>query len=468
MTDGHLTLRFAERLEKAVGDLKSLLGLRATTTAAVRDHHSRGESHHPSALPDVVCFPHTTEEVSDILKISAAHDLPVIPFGAGTSLEGQVNAIHGGITIDLCEMNKLVRVSAEDLDATVEAGITRLQLNKALRDTGLTFAIDPGADCTIGGMDATRASGTTAVRYGTMAENVLGLTVVLADGRIIKTGTRARKSAAGYDLTRLFVGSEGTLGIITEVTLKLHPLPEAVSAASCAFEDIRGAVETVIETIQLGVSIARIELLDARQMDAVNRYSKTNYPVAPTLFFDFHGFNERHVNDQAAFVQLLAAARGGRDFQWATLQEDREKLWEARHAAYYASLALRPGSKGLVSDICVPISQLSECIVEALKESVDSPFPATLVGHVGDGNFHMIYMIDPGSETETSEAQRLVDQMVARALAIGGTCTGEHGIGYGKMKYMSAEHGTAVDVMRAIKCALDPGNRMNPGKMIEP
>lgn len=251
MTDGHLTLRFAERLEKAVGDLKSLLGLRATTTAAVRDHHSRGESHHPSALPDVVCFPHTTEEVSDILKISAAHDLPVIPFGAGTSLEGQVNAIHGGITIDLCEMNKLVRVSAEDLDATVEAGITRLQLNKALRDTGLTFAIDPGADCTIGGMAATRASGTTAVRYGTMAENVLGLTVVLADGRIIKTGTRARKSAAGYDLTRLFVGSEGTLGIITEVTLKLHPLPEAVSAASCAFEDIRGAVETVIETLSL-------------------------------------------------------------------------------------------------------------------------------------------------------------------------------------------------------------------------
>jgi D-lactate dehydrogenase (cytochrome) len=468
MAEGHLTLHSADRLEKAVGDLKALLGQRATTTAAIRDHHSHGESHHPPALPDVVCFPHTTDEVSEILKISAAQNLPIVPFGAGTSLEGQVNAIHGGITIDLREMNKVVRVSVEDLDATVEAGITRGQLNKALRDTGLTFFIDPGADCTIGGMAATRASGTTAVRYGTMAENVLGLTVVLADGRIVKTGTRARKSAAGYDLTHLFVGSEGTLGVITEVILKLHPLPEAVSAGICSFEDIRGAVETVIETIQLGVSVARMELLDARQMDALNRYSKTNYPVAPTLFFEFHGINERHVSDQATFVQSLAVAHGGRDFQWATLQEDREKLWEARHAAYYASLALRPGSKGLVTDICVPISKLAESIVEATKDNIDAPFPVTLVGHVGDGNFHMVYMLDPSSEMEVAKAHRLVDQMVARALAVGGTCTGEHGIGYGKMKYMSAEHGTGVDVMRAIKYALDPENRMNPGKLIEP
>lgn len=464
----HLTSLSTARLKKAVGSLTSLLGRHATTATAIRDHHSHGESYHLPALPDVVCFPHTTEEVSEILKISAAHDLPVIPFGAGTSLEGQVNATHGGIAIDLREMNNLVRLGVEDLDATVQAGMTRLQLNTALRDTGLTFFIDPGADCTIGGMAATRASGTTAIRYGTIAENVLALTVVLADGRIIKTGTRARKSAAGYDLTHLFIGSEGTLGVITEVTVKLHPIPEAVSAAVCSFESIRGAVETVIETIQLGVSVARIELLDSVQMDAVNRYSKTNYPVAATLFFEFHGFNERHANDQAAFVESLTAEHGGRGFQWATRLEDRERLWDARHAALYASLALRPGSKAFVTDVCVPISRLSECILETLEDKQDAPFPATLVGHVGDGNFHMICMLDPSSEAETDVAHRLMDRMVARALSMGGTCTGEHGIGYGKMNYMAAEHGAAVDVMRAIKRALDPDNRMNPGKMILP
>src|SRR5258706_9958405 len=331
-----------ERLEAAVAELKSLLGSRATTSTAQREHHSHGESYHSPALPDIVCFPRSTLEVSEIMKISARHQLPVVPFGAGTSVEGQVHAIHGGITIDLREMNKPLRVSPEDCDATVEAGMTRMQLVKALNNTGLTFFIDPGADATIGGMTATRASGTTAVRYGTMRENVLGLTVVLADGSVIKTGTRARKSSTGYDLTRLFVGSEGTLGVITEVTLRLHPLPEAVSAAICSFDSIEGAVNTVIATIQLGVPVARIELLDETQLDAVNRYSKTDYPVAPTLFFEFHSDSQDHVAEQAKTVESLAAERGGHRFRWATRLEDREKLWQARHEALYAALALRP------------------------------------------------------------------------------------------------------------------------------
>src|SRR5438132_7057236 len=311
----------ARAIDAATDELKQVLGSRASDAAAVREHHSRGESYHAPALPDIVCFPHTTDEVAAIVRISAAHGIPVIAFGSGTSLEGHVNAIHGGITIDLHEMNKVLRVGVDDLDATVEAGVTRLQLNKALRNTGLTFPVDPGTDCTIGGMAATRASGTTAVRYGTMRENVLGLTVVLADGQIIRTGTRARKSSAGYDLTRLFVGSEGTLGVITEVTVRLHPIPEAVSAAVCPFASLQGAIETVIATIQLGIPIARVELLEETQMDAVNRYSKTSYTVAPTLFFEFHSDNERHVSDQAEVVQSLATERGGRGFQWATRLE---------------------------------------------------------------------------------------------------------------------------------------------------
>jgi D-lactate dehydrogenase (cytochrome) len=454
-------------LQQAVQSLKSLLDSRATTGSAVREHHSHGESYHAAALPDVVCFPRTSDEVSEIVKISARYQVPVVPFGAGTSLEGQVNAIRGGITIDMREMNKVLRVSAEDLDATVEAGVTHQQLNRALNNTGLTFFIDPGAECTIGGMTATRASGTTAVRYGTMRENVLDLTVVLADGRIVKTGTRARKSSAGYDLTRLFVGSEGTLGVITEVTLRLHPLPEAIASASCAVPTIREAVETVIETTQLGVPVARIELLDEVQMDAVNRYCRTSYTVAPTLFFEFHGASDRHVKEQAAMVQSLAEEHGGRGFQWATLPEEQEKLWESRHAAYYSCLALRPGSKGFVTDVCVPISRLAECIVETQKDNLGAPFPVPLVGHVGDGNFHAVYVLDPNSEAELSEALRLAEQMVTRALAMGGTCTGEHGVGYGKMKYLDAEHGPALDVMRAIKRALDPDSRMNPGKIVD-
>ena len=350
----------ADTIPSAARALRQLLGSRANDAAAVREHHSHGESYHTPAPPDIVCFPHTTDEVAAIVKIAAAHHLPIVPFGAGTSLEGHVNAIHGGVTIDLREMNKIVRTSVEDLDVTVEAGVTRLQLNKALRNTGLTFPVDPGADATIGGMTATRASGTTAVRYGTMRENVLGLTVVLADGTVIRTGTRARKSSAGYDLTRLFVGSEGTLGVITQITLRLHPLPEAVSAAVCAFESIEGAVETVIATIQLGVPVARIELLDEAQLDAVNRYSGTSYPVAPTLFFEFHSDSARHVADQAEAVQTLAAERGGRGFQWATRLEDRERLWRARHDALYAAVALRPGSRAWTTDVCVPISRLAE------------------------------------------------------------------------------------------------------------
>jgi len=432
----------------------------------VREQHSQGESYHPPAAPDIVCFPLTTEEVSAICATSARHDVPIVPFGAGSSLEGHVHATHGGITINLSRMRRILRTSVEDMDATVEAGVTRMHLNKALSNTGLTFFVDPGADCTLGGMTATRASGTTAVRYGTMRENVLGLTVVLADGRVIHTGTRARKSSAGYDLTRLFVGSEGTLGVITEITLRLHPIPEAVSAATCAFNTIEGAIATVISTIQLGIAVARIELLDEAMIDAINRHSRTDYAVAPTLFFEFHGDSESHVSAQTATVQALAQENGGGRFHSATRLEDRQKLWAARHDALYAAKALRPGCKVMTTDVCVPISRLADCIVESKRDHAAASFPIVLVGHAGDGNFHCLYMLDPSSEAELAEAARLSDRMVHRALAMGGTCTGEHGVGYGKMRYLEDEHGPALDVMRAVKRALDPGNRMNPGKIV--
>jgi D-lactate dehydrogenase (cytochrome) len=456
----------ARTVGAAILELKDLLGARANDSAAVREHHSHGESYHTPAAPDIVCFPHTTDEVAAIVKIAAAHGLPIVPFGAGSSLEGHVNAIHGGVTIDLREMNSIVRTSVEDLDVTVEAGVTRLQLHKALRNTGLMFPVDPGADATIGGMAATRASGTTTVRYGTMRENVLGLTVVLADGTVITTGTRARKSSTGYDLTRLFVGSEGTLGVITEVTLRLHPVPEAVSAAVCAFASIQGAVETVIATIQLGVPVARIELLDEAALDAINRYSKTDYPLAPTLFFEFHSDSARHVTEQTDTVQTLAAERGGSGFQFATHLEDRERLWKARHDALYAAIALRAGARGWTTDVCVPISRLADCVVETKKDHEGAPFPICLVGHAGDGNFHLLYVLDPAIAAELEEARRLNERMVLRALAMGGTCSGEHGVGIGKMTFLEQEHGPALDVMRTIKRALDPENRMNPGKLI--
>jgi D-lactate dehydrogenase (cytochrome) len=454
-------------LARVAAELTELLGTRATDAAAVRDHHSHGESYHPPAPPDIVCFPSSVDEVVEIVRIAARHQVPIVPFGAGTSLEGHVQALRGGICIDCRELNRVVRISVEDLDATVEAGVTRLQLNKALRNTGLMFPIDPGADATLGGMTATRASGTTAVRYGTMRDNVLGLTAVLADGRLVRMGTRARKSAAGYDLTRLFVGSEGTLGVITDVTVRLHPVPDAVAAAICAFETIKGAVDTVIATIQLGVPVARIELLDEVLMDAVNRYSRTSYAVAPTLLFEFHGDADDHVAAQAAVVEGLAAERGGRGFDWATRLEDRERLWHARHNVHFAALGLRPGCRAWATDACVPISRLADCILETKADHANLPFPVCLVGHAGDGNFHVIYLLDPSSDEELRIARGLNGRMVTRALAMGGTCSGEHGVGYGKMKYLEAEHGEGLDVMRTIKRALDPENRMNPGKIVE-
>jgi D-lactate dehydrogenase (cytochrome) len=468
MTSTSFTPPTQQRTDEAIGELTSLLGRRATTAESVREHHSHGESYHPPALPDVVCFPHSTEEVSEILKISAKYQVPVIPFGGGTSMEAQVNAIHGGITIDMREMNKVLQISPQDLQVTVEAGVTRLQLNKAVANTGFIFFVDPGADATIGGMTSTRASGTTAVRYGTMRENVLALTVVLADGRVIKTGTRARKSAAGYDLTRLFVGAEGTLGVITEVTLRLHPLPEAVAAASCTFPSIQDAIETAIETIQLGVAVARIEFMDEGQVDACNRYSKTNYPLAPILFFEFHGDTERSLKDEAETVQKLAAEHNGLGFQWFSSPEEREMLWKMRHEAYFATLAIRPGSKMFTTDICVPISRLADCIVESKKDVAGTPYPVTFVGHVGDGNFHMAFVLDPANPAELADAREREEKIILRALNFGGTSTGEHGIGTGRKKYMPVEHGAALDAMRAIKQAFDPDNRLNPGKMVEP
>jgi D-lactate dehydrogenase (cytochrome) len=453
--------------QEALARLQDVLGSRVTAADVVREHHSRGESYHLPAPPDLVCFPESTAEVSAIVNIARAHGLPIVPFGAGTSLEGHVHAIRGGISVDLTRMNRVIAVRADDLDATVEAGVTRMQLGKALRNTGLMFPIDPGADATIGGMAATRASGTTAVRYGTMRENVLGLTVVLADGRAIRTGTRARKSSSGYDLTRVFVGSEGTLGVITEVTLRLHPLPEACAAAVCSFTDMAGAVATVIATIQLGVPVARIELLDEAQIDAINRYSSMTYPVAPTLFFELHGSSTLQVAEQRDAIAEIATEHGGHGFQWATRQEDRERLWKARHDALYAALALRPGSRVWTTDVCVPISQLAACVVDTQLDHAGASFPVCLVGHAGDGNFHLLYVLDPDSAAELDEARRLNDRLVARALAMGGTCTGEHGIGTGKMKFLRDEHGDALDVMRAIKQAIDPENLMNPGKVID-
>ena len=445
--------------------LRDLLGERLSTSAAICAQHGKDESYHPAHAPDAVAFPQSTEEVAAIIKLCAKYNTPVIAFGTGTSLEGQVAALKGGISVDMAQMNRIVRVNSEDLDATVEAGVTRKQLNEYLRDTGLFFPIDPGADASLGGMAATRASGTNAVRYGTMRENVLSLMVVLADGRVIRTARRARKSAAGYDLTRLFIGSEGTLGIITELTVRLYGVPEAISAAICAFPSLEDAVNTVIATIQTGVPVARIELLDEAQIAAINKYSKLDHKVAPTLFFEFHG-SPAGVAEQSETVKSIAADYGGADFCWATTAEERSKLWQARHDAYYAALALRPGSKGWATDVCVPISRLAECIGETKRDLVQSSIPSALVGHVGDGNFHLVFMIDPNRPEEIAEAARLNDRMVTRALRMEGTCTGEHGVGYGKMDFLVAEHGEAISVMRMIKQALDPNNLLNPGKIL--
>ena len=449
-----------------VADLQALVGDRCTTNPTQLEHHSHGESWHASGAPDAVVFPLTTDEVSAVLTTAARHHSPVVPFGIGSALEGHVNAVLGGVSIDLSRMNRVLRVSVDDLDATVEAGVTHRQLNKALANTGVVFWVDPGADATLGGMAATRASGTTAVRYGTMREAVLGLTVVLADGRVVRTGGRARKSSSGYDLTRLFVGSEGTLGVITDVTVRLHGLPEAVSAAVCGFATMEGAVKTVMTTIQLGIPVARIELLDEVQIEAVNRYSHLNYPATPTLFFEFHGTSTENLAEHVRNVEDFAAENGGTGFQWATTTEDRARLWHARHNAFYAAVALRPGGKAWTTDVCVPISRLAECILETREDVQRSTLVAPLVGHVGDGNFHLIFVINPDNASELAQVKEINARLVHRALAMGGTCSGEHGVGMGKMEYLVEEHGReALDVMKSIKQALDPDNRMNPGKI---
>ena len=446
-------------------ELRALLGERLSLSAAVREQHGKDESFHHPQSPTAVAFAQSTEEVSEIVKRCAKYKAPIIPFGTGTSLEGHVAALYGGVCIDVGQMKEVLRVSPEDLDCTVQAGVTRKQLNEYLRDTGLFFPIDPGADASLGGMAATRASGTNAVRYGTMRENVLSLTVVLADGRIIRTGRRSRKSSAGYDLTRLFVGSEGTLGIITEVTLRLYGIPEAISAAVCSFPSVEDAVNTVILTIQSGIPIARIELADSAQMAAFNIHSKLDYPEQPHLFLEFQG-SENSVQEQVEAVRAIASEFGGGDFKWATRQEDRNKLWEARHNAAYACMALCPGRRIWATDVCVPISKLAECIVETQQDLEQSPLTAPIVGHVGDGNFHVSIMVDPDDENEIQEAARLNHRLVTRALALDGTCTGEHGIGYGKIDFLNHELGEAVSVMRTVKQALDPDNIMNPGKVL--
>lgn len=448
-----------------LGALRELLGDRVSVSASVREHHGKDDSVHQPAPPDAVVFAQSTEEVAAVMKLCAAHRVPLIPFGAGSSVEGHVLALHGGVALDHSRMNQILACHADDLDVTVQAGVTRLQLNRHLAGTGLFFPIDPGADATIGGMAATRASGTNAVRYGTMRENVMGLTVVLADGRVIRTGGRARKSSAGYDLTRLFVGSEGTLGVITEVTLRLHPQPEALSSAICLFPDVDHAVRTVIQTIQLGVPIARCELLDAVTIRAVNRYSQLALRESPMLLFEFHG-TPAGVEEQARTVQAIASEHGGLDFEWATKPEERTRLWQARHDAYPACLQLRPGARPLGTDVCVPISRLAECIAETNADVASASMPVALFGHVGDGNFHLVMVVDQSNPAEVAEAKAINRRVVLRGLALGGTCTGEHGIGCGKLDYLEAEHGDAVEVMRQLKQTLDPLNVLNPGKVV--
>jgi len=433
-----------------------------------RLQHGRDESVHTPQPPDAVVMAESTAEVATVVRLCAEHGVPVIPYGVGSSVEGHVLAPQGGISLDLSGMNEVLAIHAEDGDAVVQAGVTRKQLNDALKGTGLFFPIDPGADATLGGMAATRASGTNAVRYGTMKDNVLATTTVLADGRVMKTGGRSRKSSAGYDLTRLLVGSEGTLGVMTELTVKLYPIPEAMSAAVCTFPSIEAAVQTVIQTIQLGIPVARIELLDALSLKAINLFSKTTLAEAPTLFFEFHG-SPAGVEEQAQTVQAIAGELGGTDFEWATRPEDRSRLWQARHDAYFACLQLKPGCRSFPTDVCVPISRLAECIADTQADIAQVSIPIALFGHVGDGNFHLVVLVDTDNAKEMKEAAWISQRVVERAIAMEGTCTGEHGIGLGKRQYLPLEHGdVAVEAMRAIKQALDPHNRLNPGKVLPP
>ncbi|MBC7413848.1 MAG: FAD-binding protein [Herminiimonas sp.] len=446
--------------------LQAIFGERVSTAHAMREHHGRDESAYDPMLPDAVVFAHTSDEVAAAVVLCAAHAVPVIAWGTGTSLEGHVLALQGGVTIDLSQMKQVLAIHADDATATVQAGVTRKQLNTALRDTGLFFPIDPGADASLGGMAATRASGTNAVRYGTMRENTLALKVVTADGRIIRTGSRARKSSAGYDLTRVFVGSEGTLGIITEVTVRLYPQPEAISAAVCSFPSAGAAVTTVIRTIQMGVPVARVEFLDENSVRAINAHDHLDLPVKPLLLFEFHG-SEAGVAEQAGLVQQIADEHGASDFAWATHPEERSKLWAARHNAYFALLQMRPGGRAITTDCCVPISRLAECILETKADCEAEQMIYSIIGHVGDGNFHVLMMVDPHDPDETAQAEAINARMVTRALAMDGTCTGEHGVGLHKMDFLIEEHGAdAIDTMRALKHALDPKNILNPGKII--
>ena len=445
--------------------LKARFGAQCSTALPVREQHGRDESSFQAPPPAAVVFADSTQDVAEAVKLASEHAVPVIPFGVGTSLEGHLLAIQGGISIDVSRMNKVLAINAEDLTVTVQPGVTRKQLNDEIKSTGLFFPIDPGADATLGGMAATRASGTNAVRYGTMRENVLSLEVVTASGEVIRTGTRAKKSSAGYDLTRLMVGSEGTLGVITEVTVRLYPLPEAISAAVCSFPSIEAAVRTTIQIIQLGVPIARVELIDDNTVRMVNAHSKLSLREEPMLLMEFHG-SPSGVKEQAELVQEIAAEHGGNAFEWATTPEERTRLWTARHNAYFAAIQSKPGCRAISTDTCVPISRLADCLLDSVKEADDSGLPYFLVGHVGDGNFHFGYLLDPGKPEEREIAEKLNHQLVARALSLEGTCTGEHGVGLHKMEFLVTETGAgAVDMMRTIKRALDPKNIMNPGKI---
>jgi D-lactate dehydrogenase (cytochrome) len=451
-----------------IADLGAALGAdRVATGADVRRLHGADESWHPPADPDVVVFPRDTQEAAAVVRVCRDHGAPIVPFGAGTSLEGHVAALSGGVSVDTREMNRILRLSVEDMDVTVQAGVTRRQLDDRLRPEGVFFSVDPGANATVGGMIATGASGTTTVRYGAMRENVISLLVVTADGSVVRTRSRARKSSAGYDLTRLFVGSEGTLGLICEATLRIHPTPEAMAAAVCPFATLEGAVSCVLDVGRLGIPVARIELADAAQIDAINRHDDMDHEVAPTLFLEFHG-SQTEVETQAAEVQELALEHGASQFSWATDESDRRRLWHARHGAYDAARATRPGSQGLTTDVCVPVSRLAECILETQADIETLGLPAPIVGHVGDGNFHTAVLLDPNDPGEVERAEAFHDRLVRRAIAMDGTCTGEHGVGYGKARFLVEEHGAeAVALMRAIKRALDPGDLFNPGKLAD-
>ena len=447
--------------------LRARFGARYADSEALRQQHGHTMTWLTNQVPDAVVFPETTAEVAEIVRICAAHRVPVIPFGAGSSLEGHVNAPFGGVSVDVSRMNRILAVHAEDLDVVIEPGVTRTQLNEHLRDQGLFFPIDPGADATLGGMAATRASGTNAVRYGTMRDNIISLTAVMPDGSIVKTGNRAKKSSAGYDLTRLLIGSEGTLGIITELVVRLHGIPEAIAGGVVPFDTVEGACNATILTIQSGIPIARIELVDSLMVKATNNYAKLDLPETPHLFVEFHG-SDAGVKEQAEAFGAIAAEFGAGEFVWATRPEERTRLWQARHDALWASLTLRPGSKTLVTDACVPISRLAECVTETIADVAESNVIAPLVGHVGDGNFHLSMLVDVDDRDEMARCEALISRLNLRAIAMEGTCTGEHGIGQGKMKYLEIEQGSGLDVMRAIKQAIDPLGIMNPGKIVVP